>query len=318
MARPRTSSIRRKFLLACPRRPEHHFWLVPGQSCPSRQPPPMRMRSSNCLLLILGLIWFGALASCAKEGKQGESKPKASEQASAERISVAEIGKIRSRVGKEVIVFGKVAGTSTSGSGHQFLNFSNGFKIICLKDDVGKFDGGGPAELYRGKLVEARGKVTSHQGNPQIAIRAPAQIKVIELGAKSGGGSGVAAAEKFELIEVGQNAWVSPAGLRYLGRDPQGLSRRDHILRHAKDQPGRTDLTGCLMPMGWRCFASSMRLGARSASSACAPGSRAIRRPTLSRWGAGSATLAGRVVRGESTRRYIRSLLWCARGRARW
>lgn len=214
----------------------------------------MRMRSSNCLLLILGLLWFGALASCAKEGKQGESKPKASEQASAERISVAEIGKIRSRVGKEVIVFGKVAGTSTSGSGHQFLNFSNGFKIICLKDDVGKFDGSGPAELYQGKLVEARGKVTSHQGNPQIAIRAPAQIKVIELGAKSGGGSGAAAAEKFELIEVGQNAWVSPAGLRYVGRDPQGLSRRDHILRHAKDQPGRTGSHGVFDADGLEVF----------------------------------------------------------------
>ena len=142
----------------------------------------------------------------------------------------------------------KVSGTSKSGSGHHFLNFSNGFKIVCLKDHVSKFDKGGPAEIYRGKLIEVQGKIASHQGKPQIAIESPKQVKVIELG------SGKLPTKKFELVEVTPGTWVSPAGLRYTGRDAKGLSRKDHVLRHAKDQPNRAGSHGVFDANGDEVF----------------------------------------------------------------
>lgn len=206
----------------------------------------MRFRFSN-LVLVFSLTLFGVLSSCGKDGAALKPPPtvpgKSDAAAAPERISVAEIGKLRSRVGKEVIVSGKVSETSTSGSGHQFINFSNGFKIVCLKDDVAKFDGGGPVEIYAGKLIEARGEISSHQGKPQMVLQSPEQVQVIELD-KGGGGAGAPAAKKFELIEIGGNIWVSPAGLRYAGRDAQGLTRKAHVLRHAKDQPERAGSHG--------------------------------------------------------------------------
>ena len=198
-----------------------------------------------CLLSVL----IALLCSCDQQGNaQSQSPPKGGAEGSGvapgatklERISSSEIGKLRSRVGKEVIVFGKVSGTSQSGSGHHFLNFSSGFKIVCLKDHVGKFGEGGPASLFRGKLIEVRGEVASHKGKPQIALEKPGQIKVIELGK----GGAAAEAKKFELVEVGPDTWMSPAGLRYKGRDAKGLTRKAHVLRHAKDQPKRAGSHG--------------------------------------------------------------------------
>jgi len=41
------------------------------------------------------------------------------------------------------------------------------------------------------------------------------------------------------LRSTGSNAWESSGGLRYVGRDPAGLNRVQHVLRHAEDIPGR-------------------------------------------------------------------------------
>lgn len=210
-------------------------------------------------------VFFGLLAlvslfcSCGKDGKaqQAATEPVAGEKSKVEdklgRISVAEIGKLRSRVGKREIVFGKVSGTSISGSGHHFLNFSSGFKVICLKGDVGKFSKGGPAAMYRGQLVEVRGEIATHQGKPQIGIESPDQVKVIDL-AKAGGGGSDGAAKKFEVLEVAANTWVSPAGMRYSGRDAQGLTRKAHVLRHAQDQPDRPGSHGVFDANGDEVF----------------------------------------------------------------
>jgi hypothetical protein len=42
-----------------------------------------------------------------------------------------------------------------------------------------------------------------------------------------------------ELKKIGPDAWISPAGLKYQGRDPEGRTRVDHVLRHARDIPDR-------------------------------------------------------------------------------
>ena len=45
--------------------------------------------------------------------------------------------------------------------------------------------------------------------------------------------------QAVELKKIGTNTWLSPAGLKYQGRDPEGLTRVEHVLRHARDIPGR-------------------------------------------------------------------------------
>ena len=198
------------------------------------------------------------MCSCGKRGnaQQGAVAPMVEQEtdvgAKLERINVAEIGKLRSRVGKEVIVYGKVSGTSTSRSGHQFLNFSSGFKVVCLKGDVAQFSKAGPAELYAGRLIEVRGEVATHKGKPQVGITSPGQVKVIDLG--RGGAAGMTAGKEFEMLEVGLDTWVTPAGLRYTGRDAQGLSRKDHVLRHSKDQPDRAGSHGVFDAGGDKVF----------------------------------------------------------------
>jgi hypothetical protein len=41
------------------------------------------------------------------------------------------------------------------------------------------------------------------------------------------------------LKQAGRDDWVSPAGLHYRGRDPDGQTRVAHVLRHAHDIPNR-------------------------------------------------------------------------------
>ncbi len=38
---------------------------------------------------------------------------------------------------------------------------------------------------------------------------------------------------------AGPEAWTSPAGLRYEGHDPEGLTRVEHVERHTRDIPDR-------------------------------------------------------------------------------
>ena len=211
----------------------------------------MRTLSSQFLLLVAFAI-VAFFSSCDRGGAGGSAAAEDTWNAEKlDRISVSEMGKLRSRVGDEVVVYGKVAKASSSGSGHQFLNFSNGFSIVCLKDSVGKFSGGGPAELFDGKLIEVKGTLASHKGKPQIALESPSQIREMKIGGTATGAS----RKNFALVETVPGTWVSPAGMRYKGRDAKGLSRKDHVLRHAKDQPSRAGSHGVFDANGDAVFA---------------------------------------------------------------
>jgi hypothetical protein len=47
-----------------------------------------------------------------------------------------------------------------------------------------------------------------------------------------------------KLRKTGADTWESSAGLSYAGRDPQGLNRVEHVIRHAEDIPGRAGKHG--------------------------------------------------------------------------
>jgi hypothetical protein len=56
------------------------------------------------------------------------------------------------------------------------------------------------------------------------------------LTATTAAGAGVAGAA---LKSIGQRAWESMSGLRFMGVDPQGLNRVQHVLRHATNDLSR-------------------------------------------------------------------------------
>jgi hypothetical protein len=155
------------------------------------------------------------------------------------RVKAANVVALGELVGQRVTVYGRVGSTATSRrSGAQFLNFeSSEFSVVCLAADLPKFKAGQPADIFRGHEVEVTGTLERYQGKLQIKLTDPAQIKLADQPAGAEGPR--AGPKKVALKPVGRDEWVSPAGLHYRGRDPDGQTRVAHVLRHARDIPNR-------------------------------------------------------------------------------
>ena len=219
--------------------------------------------SSSTLTIVLCLL-IGS-ASIAKE-------------AAPPVIPANNAAKLKASVGKTVAIAGKVSNTSVSKSGHHFINFvSSDLTVICFKDNVGKFPKGGPAKQLKGQEITIVGKLELYRKKPQIKLVSPDQVRKAtkagsQTGSQSGGsktpsladirvdkksgstktpslsdikvGGPKSTGKKFELKQTGKTSWVSPAGLKYKGKDPKGLTRVEHVLRHAADQPRRAGSHG--------------------------------------------------------------------------
>lgn len=180
-----------------------------------------RLKYAALLLLIV----VGVLARLGV-GREGETKT--------QRVKATNTVELRQLVGQEVTAYGKVESTGKSSSGHQFLNFyGKQLSVFCGKDDVAKFKGGKPADRYKTKEIEVTGKLSLFKGKLQLKLTTPDNIRLLE---DTGGDS---PAKTVELKQVGREAWMSPAGLRYQGHDPAGLTRVEHIGRHTRDIPDR-------------------------------------------------------------------------------
>ena len=171
-------------------------------------------------------------------------------------------------VGRTATVHGKVKTTSVSKSGIHFVNFySSELSIVCFRKNVAKFKNGGPAKEYKGREIEVTGKVERYKNKLQIKLLLPKQVKIVKADAKpttngktpsladvrvDGKGKTPSLADvrvgdpkkKFELKQIGKLTWRSPAGLTYKGKDSEGLTRVEHVLRHAADQPRRVGSHG--------------------------------------------------------------------------
>ena len=190
---------------------------------------------------LVGALLFGLGACGAQRGVGAADEPP---------LAVENVAALRQQVGESVTVVGRIARTGRSSSGMQFLNFADSeLTIVCGKDDAAKFQPKEPADLFRGQVVTVQGKLELYKGKVQIRLRTPDQI---EIQAKTGSESGDEPAknespdsgarvpkDEFALREVGKDSWISPAGLRYQGRDPEGRTRVEHIARHLEDQPSR-------------------------------------------------------------------------------
>ena len=166
----------------------------------------------------------------------------AQKQAASTTLSAQNVVELRKHVGRAVTVQGFVERTGKSRSGNQFLNFqSSELSLICFGSDVKNFKAGGPVKLFAKKQIQVVGKLERYKNKLQIKLARPDQIRVI--GSKGSGGSSVprkkSGTADFKLKKIGDESWLSPAGVKYVGRDPQGLSRLEHVLRHASDIPNR-------------------------------------------------------------------------------
>lgn len=212
-----------------------------------------RMTTSpmNFAKLILAWTLFTFIAVEAKEA------------AAPPRVAANHAAQLKKMIGKTATVHGKVSGTSVSKSGIHFLNLvSSDLVVVCFRENASQFPAGGPAKLFKGKEVEVTGSIALYKNKPQIKITSPKQIQLARSNTKSeskppslsdvkvGKTPSLSdvkvgpTTKKFELKQTGKLTWLSPAGLRYSGKDPQGRTRVEHVLRHAADEPRRAGSHG--------------------------------------------------------------------------
>lgn len=190
-------------------------------------------------------LFLGVLGSFACSIQAKEASPT--------RVAANNAVELQKAVGKSIIVHGKVSRASVSKSGHHFLNFySSKLTVVCFKSDLGGFPAGGPAKLWKEKEIDVSGKLELFKGKPQIKLTKASQVKLTAAAGSSksqnkfslrdvkvDGSSSDKSSPKFELKQTGKLSWMSPAGLMYRGKDAAGLTRVEHVLRHAADQPQR-------------------------------------------------------------------------------
>lgn len=174
-------------------------------------------------------------------------------------ISSEDQSALEASVGKSVIVQGRVVSARASKAGHEFLNFENReFYLFCPKDTLADFGDATPAKRFDKQQIEVAGKIEQFSGKLQIRVTSPDQIRLADRQAPqdtSEVSSPETDAAAFELRSIGRDAWLSPAGLEYRGRDPDGRTRLEHIERHFQDQPERDGPHGVFDAQGNAAFA---------------------------------------------------------------
>lgn len=84
--------------------------------------------------------------------------------------------------GQEKTVEGTIVATRNTGKAC-FLNFSEDWKTdftaVIFASDLGKFPAN-PETYYKGKKVKVTGNVQEYQGKPEIIVKRPGQIKIVE------------------------------------------------------------------------------------------------------------------------------------------
>ncbi|MCA9215179.1 MAG: hypothetical protein KDB27_19055 [Planctomycetales bacterium] len=198
------------------------------------------MRSQLCKALTVGAIAFAILANADLSIAQRTSAPQIA-AATKEVLKAQNLVQLRQNVGEHVTVSGTVARATKSSTGHQFLNFqASELSVVCLAADAKNFTKGSIVDLYKNKTIEIEGKLELYKNKPQIKITSPDQIRLVTAD-KDGGEAKEDVGQSYEkyLKQIGVETWISPAGLKYTGRDPDGMTRVEHVLRHAQDVPDR-------------------------------------------------------------------------------
>ena len=150
----------------------------------------------------------------AEKGEKGEKEAGAEKVEELPKVEAVKEAEVRKLVGRKAVVSGRVSNTHESEKGITFITLEGGkFTVVCWKESYGKFEGGSPAKLYKGKTIEVTGDIFEYKGKDggskgqlEIKLREPGQVKVIGevAGVKEGGEKGGAKAEKGEEGEKGE------------------------------------------------------------------------------------------------------------------
>ena len=180
------------------------------------------------------LVAFAMIASASLACAQREA-------AAPEPINASNAAALRPLVGKMVSVYGPVQSVYVShGSGTEILNLANNaFAVVCLGESIDHFGELGLAKRYEGRVVVVTGTLQRYKGKLQIQVTEPSQVRLYAPAKPTRPTPSSDDPGDLGLRKVGDEEWLSPAGLRYAGRDPQGLTRLEHVLRHARDLPNR-------------------------------------------------------------------------------
>ena len=171
-------------------------------------------------------------------------------------IKVTQEQTLADNIDQRVRVVGQVSRTNSSRSGFQFLNFYSSSLTIVIPPEAAKRFEEPPARIYREKNIAVTGRLERYKGKLQIKVSSPDQIALAENGKKTDDAQGVASdAVRPVLKKTGPTSWRSEEGLVYQGRDPDGLTRLDHILRHDEDIPDRVGPHGVFDADGDAIFA---------------------------------------------------------------
>jgi hypothetical protein len=181
--------------------------------------------------LVAAVIAVGKPSAAAAQTAGGEKEEKAEKEAGGEkveelpRVEAVKEAEVRKLVGRKAVVSGRVSNTHESEKGITFITLEGGkFTVVCWKESYGKFEGGSPAKLYKGKTIEVTGDIFEYKGKDggskgqlEIKLREPGQVKVTgeAAGVKEGGEKGGTKAEEGEKGE-------KPEEEKSEGKPPKG------------------------------------------------------------------------------------------------
>lgn len=183
-----------------------HAHFLPNRHVPWGRCPAARGKVSFLLLLATGVMFItgfagGALlnlrmpleqvpvehAPAAPAGLPGIVQSGAQDLDGA--LDPRDTTELLKHIGEEVTIQGKVVRAAIDErSGMHFLNFDprprQGFVAVVFPDEAPLFTDGPPGRIYDQKTVRITGRIELFRDNPQIVLRDPAQITVV-----NGGGS---------------------------------------------------------------------------------------------------------------------------------
>ena len=96
-------------------------------------------------------------------------------------LKVSNTQAIIAKDGQKITVRGSVSTVRKSKGGTNVINFEDSeFYLVTFKSDLQTFDGGEPADLYRGKHLAVTGVVSIYKDKPQMKLAHPDMVKIID------------------------------------------------------------------------------------------------------------------------------------------
>ncbi len=96
-------------------------------------------------------------------------------------LEASKTAELKAKEGQVVTVYGKTTGSGKSGSGMNFVNFSDAeFYLVTFRSDLTQFPDGEPADVFDEKRIAVEGVVSIYKDKPQIKLTDPKMVTVLE------------------------------------------------------------------------------------------------------------------------------------------